>query len=95
MYKAKHTETGECFAVKKINASKVDTNPLIDRLLKTEISIMKTIEHPHVLHLYEFLKTKDHYYLVIKYCNQGDLEHYMKVKNISYFEEIEAVNILK
>ena len=56
---------------------------------------MKEINHPNILHLYEFLKTKDHYYLVIKFCNQGDLEHYMKVRNIDSFEEGDAVNILK
>lgn len=31
----------------------------------------------------------------MRFCNQGDLENYMKIKKVKYFEEIEAVNILK
>lgn len=84
-------KTGETFAVKKVDRSRIDFNSLLKRLLQTEISIMHEINHPNIMHLFELLTSSKNYYLVIQYCNQGDLEAYMKEKRIAFFEERDAV----
>lgn len=35
------------------------------RLFETEIAVMGKINHPNIMHLYEFMETKNNYYLVI------------------------------
>lgn len=44
------------------------------------------------MHLYEFMETQNNYYLVIQYCNNGDLEKYLK--KYSHLTENEAVYFL-
>ncbi len=42
---------------------------------------MASINHPNIMHLYEYLETTNNYYLVLQYCNGGDLESYLKKMN--------------
>lgn len=95
VWRARHRLNQEIFAVKVMDVIKVDSNPILKKLLKSEVSIMHDINHPNILHLFEFLKSKENYYLVIQFCNQGDMEQYMKSKGIKNFEEKEAVMLLK
>ena len=78
VYKATHQETDETFAVKTIEKKKVNSNPKLRKLFDTEMSIMSKITHPNILHLYEYLETANNHYLVINYCNGGDLEEHLK-----------------
>ena len=87
----RNLKTNEAFAVKKIERDRIDFNSLLKRLLQTEISIMHEINHPNIMHLFELLTSSKNYYLVIQYCNQGDLEAYMREKRIAFFEERDAV----
>ena len=59
-------------------------------LLETEITIMRDINHTNILHLFEFLQTHEHFYLVLQYCNQGDMENHMLKNSKKYFSELEA-----
>lgn len=68
---------------------------MLYRLVLTEVTIMKEIKHPNILHLYDFFKSKSNYYMVMNYCNQGDLEAYMQAKNITCVPESQAINIMK
>ena len=34
------------------------------------MAVMSKINHPNILHLYEYLETANNYYLVIQYCNR-------------------------
>ena len=56
---------------------------------------MHTIDHPNILHLYEFLESKNNYYLVLTFCNQGDMEMYLKKQNIKKLPEEKAIYFLK
>lgn len=44
------------------------------------------------MHLFEFMETAHNYYLVIQYCNNGDLEAY--IKKMGNLSEDEAVYFL-
>ena len=56
------------------------------------MSVMSEINHPNIMHLYEFMETNHSYYLVIQYCNNGDLEGYLK--KMGRLSEDEAVYFL-
>lgn len=53
---------------------------------------MSEINHANIMHLYEFMETTHNYYLVIQYCNNGDLEEYLK--KMGNLGEDEAVYFL-
>ena len=95
VWRARDKDSKELYAIKQISIKKVDSNPILVRLLHTEIQVMHDINHVNILHCYEFLKSKDSYYLVLNYCNQGDMESYMRNNNIKFFQESEGVLYLK
>lgn len=95
VFKAKNLLTGEELAIKKIDKSKIKSNPILERLLQTEVAIMHDIDHPNILHLYEFLESSGNYYLVLDFCSQGDFEHYLKNRGVKFLDEPEAVKFLK
>ena len=95
VWKAENIETHAIYAIKKIERNRIDGSSILKRLLHTEVSIMHQIDHPNILHLHEFLISKNHYYLVIDYCNQGDFENYMREKKVTCFEEYDAIYFFK
>ena len=86
VFKATHQSTNEEFAVKTVAKSKVNSNPKLKTLFDTEMAVMSRIKHPNILHLHEYLETGNNYYLVLDYCNSGDLEHHVK-KNTNLGEQ--------
>ena len=78
VYKAKHEENGDIFAMKTVKKESVMSNQRLKALFDTEIHIMSKIKHPNILHLYEYLETNNNFYLVIDYCNGGDMESHLK-----------------
>ncbi len=56
------------------------------------MSVMSKINHPNVMHLFEFMETANNFYLVISYCNSGDMESYLK--KMGKLGEDEAVYFL-
>ncbi|KAK2196655.1 bifunctional EF-hand domain/Protein kinase domain/EF-Hand 1 [Babesia duncani] len=67
--KAQHRETGEERAVKIIRKEKI-TNVM---RMKREIQIMKTLDHPNIIKLYEVYEDFEYLYLVMEMCSGGEL----------------------
>lgn len=61
-------------------------------MLESEIKVLKSCESPNIVKLYDMKKTSNNYYLVLEYCNDGDLESYLKKKR--YLVEDEAIGIM-
>ena len=80
------------FAIKCILKKKLEANSMLSRLFQTEMSVMSKLHHPNIMHLFEFMETANNYYLVIQYCNNGDLETYLK--KMGRLSEDEAVYFL-
>jgi serine/threonine protein kinase len=80
------------FAIKCIQKSKLEGNSILNRLFQTEMSVMSKLNHPNIMHLFEFMETAHNYYLVIQFCNNGDLETYLK--KMGRLSEEEAVYFL-
>ena len=59
------------FALKSIN-KKV----LVEGQLENEFEIMKGVDHPNIIKLYEMYADDNHYHLVTEFCGGGELfEH--------------------
>lgn len=80
------------FAIKCIQKKKLESNSMLSKLFQTEMSVMSKLHHPNIMHLFEFMETANNYYLVIQYCNNGDLETYLK--KMGRLAEEEAVYFL-
>jgi serine/threonine protein kinase len=48
------------------------------RNLHDEIQILRNLDSPSVIKIYETFKTRRHFYLIIEYCNGGDLESFLE-----------------
>ena len=59
----------------------VDTEKLLD-----EIIILKNLEHPNIMKLYEFFEDDKSYYMVSEFCDQGDL--FDKMQKLNWMTEI-------
>ena len=50
---------------------------------------MKTCDNSNIIKLYDIKKTANNFYLILEYCNEGDLSQYLKKKKT--LSEKEAV----
>ena len=94
VYKARHVGTDELFALKVIPVGKVSSSYL-KKLMNSEVRIMQQVKHPNVVHLHEFMTSGTHYYMVLDYCEGGDLFKYVRTRPKKYVEESDSVEIFK
>lgn len=76
-------------AIKIIDKTKVSN---VDRF-KFEIEIMKRLDHPNILKLYDYFEDKDSVYLVLELCTGGEL--FDRIVANKYYNESEARIIFK
>ncbi|GAB4832037.1 CBL-interacting protein kinase 18 [Ancistrocladus abbreviatus] len=72
VYQAKDIKSGQSVAIKIIDKEKV-FKPVLDEQIKREISIMRLVRHPNIVHLYEVMASKNKIYMVLEYAKGGDL----------------------
>ena len=82
VYKIRHKETGNERAMKIIPKNNAKPG-FTDKDIIHEIMIMKNLDHPHVIKLFEFYNDEYNYYLINEYCTEGDLSEKMyKLKSL-------------
>ncbi|OEL29166.1 Serine/threonine-protein kinase ATG1a [Dichanthelium oligosanthes] len=79
VFRAAHRRTGARVAVKAIDRRRVDR---LDKrahagILK-EREILKSIDHPNILRLIDTIDTTDMMYLILEYCDGGDLDAFLQ-----------------
>ena len=67
----------EFYATKRLDRAFSEKPENIKRLAN-EITILKKINHPNIVRLIDLKKTKSHCYIVMEYCNGGDLSSCLK-----------------
>ncbi|KAF0300054.1 Serine/threonine-protein kinase MARK1 [Amphibalanus amphitrite] len=72
---AKHLPTGEEVAIKIID--KTQLNPGSLQKLFREVRIMKMLDHPSIVKLYQVIETKKTLYLVMEYASGGEVFDYL------------------
>ncbi|XP_010161093.1 serine/threonine-protein kinase ULK3, partial [Antrostomus carolinensis] len=73
-------DTREVVAIKCVNKSSLN-RASVENLL-TEIEILKTIHHPHIVELKDFQWDSDHIYLIMEFCAGGDLSRFIRMRRI-------------
>ncbi|KAM7487981.1 hypothetical protein LguiB_025465 [Lonicera macranthoides] len=69
---AKNLETGQPFAVKILEKSRIIDLNITDQI-KREIATLKLLKHPNIVRLHEVLASKTKIYMVLEYVNGGEL----------------------
>ncbi|KAF7583757.1 hypothetical protein FOB63_001975 [Clavispora lusitaniae] len=77
VYKGVNTKTNQSVAIKSVVRSKLKSKKLIENL-EIEISILKSMKHPHIVGLLDYTQTSTHFHLVMDYCSMGDLSYFIR-----------------
>ena len=72
VYKVRRKNDKEIRALKEIKKKSLKVSEL-----KNEINILKKIDHPNIMSIYEFFEDENYLYIVMEYCNSGDLSNKM------------------
>ena len=76
IYRVKHNITDEIRVmkiIKKSNSLKDENGEFEDKEIKNEIDVLKTLDHPNILKIFEFYSDKNSYSLITEFCSGGDL----------------------
>jgi len=90
VYRAKRLKDSKVFAIKKITK---DEEGVDIELLKREIYIMKKVDHPNILKLYEVYEDDDYFWLVLELVE--GMELFDKIVDRGNYSEKDAANIVK
>ncbi|MBN3289584.1 ULK3 kinase, partial [Polypterus senegalus] len=81
VYKAyRKNDNREVVAVKVV--SKKSLNKASTENLLTEIEILKTVKHPHIVQLKDFQWDSENIYLIMEFCSGGDLSRFIHSRRL-------------
>jgi calcium-dependent protein kinase len=87
VYQAQHKKTNMIRAIKAIKRKHIDSISF-----NNEITILKSVDHPNIIKLFECYYDSNYYYMVEEYCPGGDLYDYIKKQK--FFSEKKAAFII-
>lgn len=87
-----HNVTRESRAIKIINKMSIQSEEIRSKIMN-EVEILKTLDHPQIVKLYEFHEDQFNLYLVMDLCTGGELLDSI-IKN-GCLDEIHAANYMK
>ena len=73
VWKAIHKHTKLTFAIKIISKNSLNNDIKITRLQR-EINLLKQIEHPFIIQIYEIIEDEFYYYLIMEFASGGSLK---------------------
>lgn len=76
VYRAKNARTQEVCAVKVVSHEKATSRCLAH--LSREVSILRALSHQNIVRLLDSVSSPHATFLVLEYCNGGDLHSYLK-----------------
>lgn len=63
--------TGQLVAVKLVERRRMDEGE--EELLRLEVSLLKELQHPHIIQLLDFVEDTDRFHLVLELCAGGEV----------------------
>lgn len=90
---AVNTKNDQEVAIKIIKKSSFEQKPNLNQKIQREISLMKLIDHPHILGLVDVLESPRHLYIITEYSSKGELFDYLVQKR--FLPQDEAVKFFR
>ena len=69
------TDPSKLFATKVYERKKIEGTPQFN-YLTNECNILHELNHPNIVKLVDVKKTKNHYYIIMEYCNGGSFSSF-------------------
>jgi len=91
--KAKHKKTGSIRALKTICKTAGGSSSKVLERFYCEIAIMKKLDHPGIIKLYETFEDKRNLYLIMEMCSGGEL--FDRIVEAGHFTESQAAIVMK
>ena len=73
VYKVTHRNSHSIRALKQIPKIYM-TDGVSSNQISNEIQILRLLDHPNIMKIYEFYEDNDNFYILSEYCDQGDLK---------------------
>ncbi len=78
-------------AMKVIKKEKcADVSPMT---LLNEIEVLKRLDHPNIIKIFEFSQDESNYYIITEYCSGGEL--FDRIIRLKHFSELDAARLAK
>ena len=77
VFRGRDKQSGQLVAVKQINIKNTGGKLSVG---KKEIDILKKLKNPNIVQLHEVVEEKNFVFLVMEYCNGGDLGDYLQAR---------------
>jgi calcium-dependent protein kinase len=90
--KITHRVTGEVRAVKTIHKKNLRSEEERQTFFN-EVSVLRALDHPNILKLYEFYQDEKNFYLITELCNGGEL--FDRIISHGSFSEAVAANYMQ
>jgi len=90
--KVLHRATGDSRALKIVHKAGLQEQQLGQNQLLQELKILQSLDHPSILHLYEWYEDKMKYYLITELCSGGELFRLVSTHN--QLTEADVANVM-
>ncbi len=79
VYRGFHKKSRQKVAIKEIDLRNIKSK---SNRMKSEIGVMQGLDHPNIIKLYDVVydDSGDTVYLILEYCSNGDLSHFLDKK---------------
>ena len=91
VYKVHHKLSNQYRAMKIIQCKSISDNH--SSTINKEINILKNLDHPSIIKVYEFYQSEKYVYIINELCTGGEL--FDKIVDVKFFSENVASNIMR
>ena len=93
VYKVKEKGTDIFRAMKIVKKRFSYDNPEEEKRIKKEMQILKKLDHPNIIKVFEFYNDKSEFFIISEICEGGEL--FDKIVKLKKFTERNAANVMK
>ena len=68
-----HRRSEEVRAVKILKKSGISAEDIENRAVFAEVEILRNLDHPNIVKVYEYFEDEQNYYIIMEYCEGGDV----------------------
>lgn len=92
VYRVKNKDLNIYRAMKKLNNTANIKSASVLEEINNEINLLKKLDHPNIVKIFEFYNTKEGFFLITEYCREGEL--FDEIKKKGKFDEEKAAYIM-
>jgi len=93
VYKVRHKLSNQFRAMKIIQCKSSSEHHSSSSAINKEINILKNLDHPNIIKVYEFYQSEKYVYIINELCTGGEL--FDKIVDVKHFSESVACNIMR